>query len=227
MKPAALVFDLDDTLYPEREFVSSGFAAVDRWLRERRQITGFATEAGRLFEEGVRGHIFDDALDRLGVTGAGGLIPEMVDVYRRHSPGLRLFPDAEWAIRHFHRKVKLGLITDGYAEVQRRKLASLRIELFFDSLLFTDDLGRENWKPSPNSFQKMMEALGCPAAGCVYVGDNPAKDFVAPNRLGWTTIQVAREQGEYSGVAADALPADHRAKHVVRTLTCLGEILRE
>jgi putative hydrolase of the HAD superfamily len=41
-----------------------------------------------------------------------------------------------------------------------------------------------------------------PAARYVYVADNEAKDFVAPNARGWLTVKVAREGGEYLRAAA-------------------------
>ena len=225
MRTAALVFDLDDTLFPECEFVRSGFYAVDGWLQDQRAVAGFAAEAQRLFAEGARGRIFDEALRRLGVEGAAQLISPMVTVYRTHAPQLALYPDAKWAIEHFRGRFKLGLITDGYAQTQRNKVASLGIGGGFDAVVFTDDLGRAHWKPSPEPYRRMMAALGCPGPDCVYVGDNPAKDFVAANRLGWLTVQLTREDGEYGRVAADALPADHQAAHVIKSLHDLTEIL--
>jgi len=66
------------------------------------------------------------------------------------------------------------------------KLAATGLTRFFDAVIFTEELGREFWKPSPKAFEMLQDKLG---AGCVYVADNPAKDFVAPNKLGWLTIQ--------------------------------------
>ncbi len=225
--PTALVFDLDDTLFPEREFVQGGFAAVDRWLQGDHAVFGFEPEARRLFAEGLRGRIFDEALRRLGVDGAQTLVPRMVAVYRGHRPQLELFPDAQWALGHFRGRCKLGLITDGYAGTQRNKVAALGLGEGFEAIVFTDDLGRENWKPSPIPFQGLMETLGCPGSACVYVGDNPAKDFLAPNRLGWRTIQVAREEGEYRHTATDSLPADYQASRVIQSLRELEGVFDE
>jgi putative hydrolase of the HAD superfamily len=91
--------------------------------------------------------------------------------------------------------------------------------------MFTDNHGRENWKPSPEPFRRIAEALASPAAACAYVGDNPAKDFVAPNRLGWLTVHLQREGGEYRGIAPDELPQDHRARHEIGSLRELEGIL--
>jgi putative hydrolase of the HAD superfamily len=225
MKAEALVFDLDDTLYAERDFVLSGFAAVDGWLQQRRGVTGFAAEAQRVFATGVRGRIFDDVLDHLGVTHGADLIPEMVAVYREHRPALTLFPEALPVINGFRGRLRLGLLTDGYRQTQRNKVAALGIAGLFDLLIYTDDLGRENWKPSPVPFERMMAGLGCAGERCVYVGDNPTKDFLAPNRLDWLTVQILRESGEYGRVGAPALEPAFQAKRVIRSLGELDGIL--
>ena len=225
MKPAALVFDLDDTLFPERDFVRSGIAAAGRWLQRERGIHGFTAVARSLYGDGVRGTIFDETLERLGIEDAGARIPQLVEVYRAHRPRLALHPDARWALGRFARRIKLGLITDGYARTQRNKVASLGLGPVFDAVVFTDDLGRKHWKPSPRPFRAMMQALECAGPECVYVGDNPAKDFVAPNRLGWLTVQIVRPGGEYRATAIGALPKGHRPRHVIRSLRELTAIL--
>lgn len=220
---SALVFDLDDTLYPEREFVRSGFAAAGDWLHGEYEIAGLAEEATRLLDAGMRGRIFDEALARLGVREATTLVPTLVQVYRAHAPRLALYPDAAWAIAEFRGRFSLGLVTDGYAATQRNKVAALGIAPEFGAMVFTDDLGREHWKPSVRPFERIADALDCAAHECVYVGDNPAKDFVAPNRLGWLTIHVRRENGEYAG--RTGLTADQRAQREIGSLHELGEVL--
>ncbi len=221
---SALVFDLDDTLYPEREFVRSGFVAVDEWLRAQRGVTGFAAEAGRLFARGERGRIFDDALRTLDQEPVPDLVATLVEVYRAHVPRLALYPDAHWALRHFGARFKLGLVTDGYLATQRNKVAALGIAPWFGAVVYTDEFGREHWKPSPEGFRRVEQVLGCSGNACVYVGDNPAKDFVAPNRLDWRTVHLRRDTGEYGRTAVEELPADHRAGHRVNSLRELEEI---
>src|SRR5687767_769940 len=91
-----LVFDLDDTLYPECDYVRSGFAAVDRWLREHRGVTGFSEIANAHFRGGRRGNIFDLSLEELGLPRDPALVSRLVTVYREHKPSIRLHEDAEW-----------------------------------------------------------------------------------------------------------------------------------
>src|SRR4029453_15926219 len=86
-----VVFDLDDTLFPEQQYVLSGFRAVDVWLTEAQGVTGFYKRAHALFLAGAQGHIFDLALSALGRPGDKALINTLVQIYREHSPSVNLY----------------------------------------------------------------------------------------------------------------------------------------
>jgi putative hydrolase of the HAD superfamily len=199
----ALVFDLDDTLFPEREFVRSGFAAVDAWLRKDKAIVGFMERASTEFGSGVRGDIFNRALSSLGVVDDPQLVRQMVAVYREHQPQISLFPDAQWALDYFATTTQLGLITDGHLKVQQRKIAALSLSHRFEAIVYSDTFGRQGWKPSPLPYEEVTKKLGCAPSECVYVGDNPAKDFVTAKQLSWLTIRVRRSGTEHFAVQSD------------------------
>jgi putative hydrolase of the HAD superfamily len=206
-----LVFDLDDTLFPENAFVDSGFRAVGAWLSDRLGIGGFADAALKLHAAGIRGTVFDRTLEHLGVAPDPKLIADLVAVYRGHWPKICLHPDAAWALNYFRSLAWLGLLTDGPAATQRNKVAALGIGSRFDVLVYSDDHGRAHWKPDHLPYQKLMEATRCEGPNCVYVGDNPWKDFAGARELGWQTVQVCRADGLYSGAAVEAhLQAHHR-----------------
>jgi putative hydrolase of the HAD superfamily len=199
------VFDLDDTLFPESEFVQSGFRAVDAWLQETWDTKGFFEKASAQFEAGTRGNIFDQVLRELCVPAGAELVRQMVEVYRDHSPRINLFPDARWALDQLSGVCQLGLITDGYLRVQQRKVAALGISKRFASIVYSDLHGHEAWKPSPLPYQQVTRELGCNPDECVYIADNPAKDFITARKLNWLTIRVRRPDGEHTSVRLDAL----------------------
>lgn len=185
----AAIFDLDDTLYHERQYNVSGFRAVGAHLRAERGIEGFAETCLDLFERGVRADMFEHAARALGVQVD---VAELVKVYREHRPALTLFADAREVLGRVRGRYPLGLLTDGYGGVQRIKVAALGIEPLFDSVVYSDDLGRAAWKPSPEPYLRTMRNLDGRADRFVYVADNPTKDFVAARRLGWRTVEVCR-----------------------------------
>ena len=218
----ALVFDLDDTLFPEHEFVQSGFQAVGDWISEKYSIPGFFEVAWKLFAAGKRGNIFNLTLEDLGIEYEPFMIQKLLQIYREHQPTLFLHNDARWAINYFKDNQRLGIITDGYLTTQQNKVSALEIEQNFEIIVYTDLYGRENWKPSPFPYLKVMELTGCQGSECVYVGDNPRKDFVTAKKLGWLTIQICRQGGEYSTVRSEP---GYEADRTILSLTELEAIL--
>jgi putative hydrolase of the HAD superfamily len=198
-----VVFDLDDTLFPEKEFVLSGFQAVDNWVLQQYSISGFYEFAKQLFIDGKRGNIFNITLEQLEIKYDIGLIEKLVWVYRSHKPNIKLYEDAVWAIKYLNSHKLLGIITDGFLETQRNKVAALEIVPYLSKIIYSDEYGREFWKPSQKPYLKLMESLGCLGSECVYIGDNPAKDFVAAKKMGWKTIRIFRKNGEYSNIIVD------------------------
>jgi putative hydrolase of the HAD superfamily len=192
-----VVFDLDDTLFPEWQFVLSGFAAVDEWLQTTHKISGFESFARELFQAGSRGNIFDLALAKLGREPKKSLIQQMLRIYREHPPKIQLYEDAAWAINYFRARGPLGLLSDGYLVTQQNKFAALNIAEAFEAVVFSDALGRECWKPSPEPYRRIMQAIAGEPSEFVYVADNPAKDFVTARNLGWSTIHIDRPEGVY------------------------------
>ncbi len=202
-----VVFDLDDTLYPERDYVLSGFAAVDRWLVAQCGVIGFYERAHALFSAGQRGRIFDEVLTQLGLPAAPARVAELVDVYRQHVPALRLFSDADAVLQQIAHGFQLALITDGYRVAQEKKIAALALTARIPFCVVTDALGREFWKPSPEPYRRVMAHYGGQAEGYVYVADNPRKDFIGARRLGWKTVRVRRpgcEHSEYEPTAEES-----------------------
>jgi len=197
-EPLAIVFDLDDTLYPEWAFVRSGFSAVDRWLAAQHRVQGFLERAWRLHLDGLRGRVFNRALELLQIQVTPALIAEMLAVYREHTPAIEPYPDTLACLDELGARFQLALLTDGYAAVQRRKVAALGLAGRFAVVVYSDDLGREHWKPSPAPFLAVARKLGEASTPRVYVGDNPAKDFLGARSVGWRSIRIRRPDGEHA-----------------------------
>jgi putative hydrolase of the HAD superfamily len=219
----AIVFDLDDTLYPERQFVASGFRAVAEWIQQHYTVQGFFEVQMVLFANGQRKKIFDSALVQCGLAVDEELVEHMLAVYRSHIPQITLFKDAEQALLGCREYYQTGVITDGYAATQRNKVRALALESWIDVFVFSDDYGRKNWKPSAVPYQEMCEQLNLAAKHCVYVGDNPTKDFVTAKKLGWRTLRVVRQDTEHSD--SIVLP-EYDAEVAISSLNALPDILR-
>jgi putative hydrolase of the HAD superfamily len=190
-----LVFDLDDTLFLERDYVRTGFEAVGNWAGKQLGVHAFGERAWQLFQEGHREHVFDFVLKESGHEPSPKLIEEMVSVYRTHRPRISVLPDAIKCLASFHGKTKLALITDGPLAAQERKVRALRLKQWFDLVVFTDRWGNEFSKPHRRAFEYVQSRVKPDGRGFIYIGDNPKKDFSAPLALGWKTVRVRRLQG--------------------------------
>jgi putative hydrolase of the HAD superfamily len=215
---SVIVFDLDDTLYLERDFVRSGFMAVDRCVSHRFEISGFFDRAWSLFEAGRRGDIFNCALSELAIQVSPELVRLLVDIYRGHEPSIQLAPDAEEVLLAVCSRRRAALLTDGPRTTQARKVAVLDLIERLRPIVYTDDLGRGMQKPHPQGFLTIQGAFGLAAHEFVYVADNPSKDFLAPRQLGWRTVRVRRPEGQYAHLCVEA------AKEADHTVTSLTEL---
>lgn len=194
--PIGIVFDLDDTLYLERDYAFSGFSAVADWLERTHGIGGFAEQARTVFSKGERKRVFDTALAALRVDPKPALIAELVRTYRSHQPDICLTKDAERFLARWPGDLPLALLTDGFHQSQRNKVTALGIDRTrLRPIVYTDAWGSAYWKPHQRGFEFIASELGLPPAALVYVADNPAKDFIAPRALGWRTVRIARAAG--------------------------------
>ena len=221
-----VVFDLDDTLYDELDYCRSGFRAVARFLAKVAPIPCsdevFAS-LWRHFSAGNRTRTFDAALDDLGLDTDEALITQLIEVYRTHRPSLKLPADSRQTLETLRKTHTLALLTDGYLPAQRLKVQALGIEDYFKAIVYTEQLGRAFWKPSPVGFERLAEELDVDPAQMVYVGDNEAKDFIGPNRLGMLTVQLRRAARLHTaGTHADSLASPQIS---IRDITELPNIL--
>jgi putative hydrolase of the HAD superfamily len=218
--PEAIVFDLDDTLYLERDFVKSGFRAASIWLKEETGIEGLDKICLSLFNSGQRTKIFDTALTTLSIPQ--NMVEKVVEVYRNHSPEISLANDAKRYFENASKQLFFGLITDGHASTQMAKVQSLGLEPILNSIRCTGDWGREFWKPHPRGFEDMEQQSGLRGASLAYIADNPIKDFITPKERGWRTVQITRPERVHT------LPApthEHCANATITSLDDLNECL--
>jgi len=210
-----LIFDLDDTLYDERSFVESGLRAVSQFGSE-----AFGLDAGESFsfmmralEADGRGRIFDCWLSEYGLKNQRR-VADCVKVYRHHQPDITLPKLHRDLLRRLRQLHPLYLVTDGHKIAQQRKVEALGIAPYFRRVFITHRFGIAQAKPSLYCFEQIKKAEGCDWAQMLYLGDNPAKDFVNLNQVGAVTVRV--HTGVHAGVVAK--PAFDAAHHIERLI---------
>ncbi|HEY3142448.1 MAG TPA: HAD family hydrolase [Acidimicrobiales bacterium] len=216
----AIVVDIDDTLFLKRDYVRSGFDAVGRWVQRELGIVDFGQRAWAAFESGARETIFDEVLTGLGARSDDAVITALIARYRTHAPTIALAADAQTALDRWHGQVKLAAVTDGPVSSQLAKARALGLDRWTSLIVCTASLGPGKDKPHPAGFQQVQEELGVDGKGCVYVADNPKRDFAGPKSLGWRTVRVRRRLGLHS-----ALESGSDVDHEITSLDQLEAVL--
>ena len=201
----AVVFDLDDTLISERQYIESGFKVVSKFIGDKYNLDNdIVFECmNMLFEESSK-EVFNRVLDSFKIKYSKEELLYLIKVYREHTPEIEFFEDVIPTLEMLREKgMKLGIITDGYKETQSRKIEVLKCKELFDEIIITDEFGREFWKPQEKSYKLIAERLGVKLNEMIYVGDNVAKDFVTANELGITSICIQRNNRIYKGLEVE------------------------
>lgn len=192
----AVLFDLDDTIFPQSAWLSGAWEVVARAAPPGVDREALHRALVEIASEGSdRGRIIDRALERVGAAEVD-VVP-MVDAFRSHTPSaLTAYPGAVTGLANLRRLVPIGLVTDGDVGIQQAKLAALGLAEAFDVVIFSDWLGREQRKPHPAPFLAALESLGVAPSAAVHVGDRPGKDVAGAVAAGLLAIRVCT--GEYA-----------------------------
>lgn len=180
-RSSIVVFDLDDTLYPEIDFLRSGFRQIADAVLSRNfddpyeEMLSIYYEGKDPFKELICKYDYPFSVD------------EWLKMYRGHVPDIKLKNE----VKDFLARLKAagcltGLITDGRSITQRNKLKALELENYFDEVIISEEFGTA--KPDAQNYLYFEKKYG--KKSYYYIGNNFDKDFIAPNALGWTTIGI-------------------------------------
>ena len=210
VRDTCLVLDLDDTLYKEREYQTSGLRYVEKQIFNLYGVP-LAGQLVDLRDQGVA-DVFAEATKILGVPTS--VKQSFVMMYRYHSPDIGLTQDTSSFLQAA--KCDFGalvVLTDGRSATQRMKLRSL-------GLADVPAYISEEWE-SEKPDQKRFKAIMAEFKHCshfYYVADNPAKDFIAPNALGWTSICLKGDQRNVYSQSTDQLSDECLPSFYIRSL---------
>lgn len=179
-----VVFDLDDTLYKEIDYLKSAYYEIADWFRNHYDIYGLWGEMLRYY--GEKKDVFQEIIDFYKRPIEKEFL---LDMYRAHQPNIQLDDDTRFVLDYLKKSegYEIAIITDGRSLTQRNKAKALGLYQYLGDeldMLVSEEHGYE--KPDRYAYE-MVEAF-FPQCEYVYVGDNPKKDFLAPNRMRWNTI---------------------------------------
>jgi|APSaa5957512535_1039671.scaffolds.fasta_scaffold02112_5 putative hydrolase of the HAD superfamily len=206
MKCKAVIFDMDDTLFLEKDYVLSGFREVCFFLNSKFGID--ANESynflKKRFIKHGRNKIFNNLLSKydeeLQGVDINKLIEQLVDTYRKHEPDIDLNPMVKNVLTNIRqRNIKIVIATDGLSIMQENKYLALGLDKFVDNIVYC--WSHDAAKPSKKCFKIAAKMIGIDLKDCIIVGDHPEHDIVPARMLGAKTYRI--RTGRFSNLKDD------------------------
>ena len=174
-----VVFDLDDTLYKEVDFLRSAYVEIAQFLDKKNWLNLY-TYMFALYRE--KQNVFEMMSATYDVE-----INNLITCYREHVPQINLAEGAEELMRCIKlKKGNIAILTDGRKNTQENKINALGLRDTIDKAFISEELGTE--KPDPNNFIAIENHFK--SKRYFYIGDNLKKDFISANARKWNTIAL-------------------------------------
>jgi len=213
MKNKTIVFDLDDTLYNEIDYLTSAYKEIAAKLSTYtltqideicifNLLIQFYNDKKNPFEEIIRFLHLNEIKKE-----------DLLKLYRNHIPNIKMHLGFDVLLQKLKKNnYNLGVITDGRIIQQRNKIHSLGLEQFVTEIVISEEFGSE--KPDIRNFTFFHDKF--PGNTFMYVADNPKKDFISPNQLGWDTVCLLERGRNIHGQNFN-IPMDYLPKYYVRS----------
>lgn len=212
MKGKYFIFDLDDTLMYEIEYLRSAYVEIATMIAP--------SDPEIIFEKMIK--LYKDKSDVFeyiskyyrNYTKEG-----LLHIYRQHQPTIKPSDGAVDLLRKIKESGhKIGLITDGRSITQRNKIRALNIEHFMDKIIISEEFGSS--KPNEQNYKAFIEEG---IDEYYYIADNISKDFIVPNKLGWTSICLL-DNGQNIHKQDFDKPKEYLPNHKIVSLNTVMEI---
>lgn len=180
----AVIFDLDDLLYKEFDFLRSGYWTIAKLVSGNNYKEIFRLMMSQYFSNQP---VLDWLCNDYFKGHCSYSIESLLEVYRTHMPEISLDSGTTRLLDALKANGNsMGLITDGRSITQRNKIKALGLEKWIGDFIISEEFGYE--KPSKRPYRHFMEKFKTDRF--IYLADNYNKDFRAPNELEWRTIAL-------------------------------------
>ncbi len=179
-----IVFDLDDTLYNEIDYLKSAYKEIASIISDE-LLLDFSTIYKQMLEYYyAKKNVFSEILSQYKLSYS---LQDILKLYRNHKPNIKLTSDRIDVIRWLKcNDISMGILTDGRSLTQRNKIEALGLNMYISEIVISEEFGSE--KPNINNYKHFETIFG--KSEYYYIGDNIKKDFVTPNACDWITIRV-------------------------------------
>ena len=218
-----IIFDLDDTLYKEINFIKNGFKAVAKYIckNSKYKTKKIYKEIFDIFKKEGRKKVFNKILKRKKDLSFYKLAT-LVEIYRHNRYNIKIQKSDLNFIKKLSKTYPLYIVTDGSPEVQKTKVKKLSLKKYFKKIYYTYAFGKSFGKPSLKCFKLIKKKEKADWRKIVYIADNPRKDFVNLNKKKAMTIRILKGFNENLKFSKN-----YEAKYFIKKLSDISNIINK
>ena len=151
---------------------------------------------GKIGKEQLRYARLSEVFTKCNFKASDRLIREMADGYIEHlSSFTHVFDHTHHVLEYLSKDYPLHILTNGFAEIQSKKLQGAGLADFFDLVINAEDVGYK--KPDPQIFSIATSRLGALPNEVIHIGDDLEADIIGARNSGWNAIHFDKE-GEFN-----------------------------
>ena len=195
-----IFFDLDHTLW---DFDKNSILAFDKIFQNDfpkiktdefiKHYIPINQACWKLFQvdaishEELRYRRLKDSFDAISFTISDAQINQISEDYIQFLPDFNhLFEDALTVLKYLKERYELHIITNGFAEVQFRKIANSKLEPYFKTITNSEMAGAK--KPNPIIFQHALEKANASKVESIMIGDSIEADVIGALDFGMKAL---------------------------------------
>lgn len=147
----------------------------------------------KITKEKLRYDRLKNTFNALSYTVEDALIHLLAEEYLTYLPThIHLFSDAIAILNYLKPKYRLHIITNGFTEVQDKKLKSADIHHYFCHVVNSESVGVK--KPNPLIFEHALEKALAEPHNTVMIGDSLEADILGAINVGMKTIHLNHQK---------------------------------
>ncbi len=211
----AVLFDLDDTLWPIVPVIVRAESVMFEWLtanapkvaqqftieslRERRKALLAENPRYAIDLRALRHAALCEAFSSCGEDPVK--VDHAIDIFSEARNSVTLFDDVHPILARLHRRVALGSVSNGVAD-----LITIGLAHYFQVSIAAHSFGSA--KPDPAIFHAACDALGVAPPETVYIGDDPVLDVQGAQQAGLRAVWMNRSALQPRRILPDHIEPD-------------------
>ncbi len=148
----------------------------------------------KITKEELRYQRLRSVFDKMGHAITDGAVHKLSDDYIANLPSYNhLFPYTVEILEYLKPKYKLHIITNGFKEIQNKKLKNSNIDIYFNQIINSEMAGVK--KPNPIIFELALNSASATAEKSIMIGDSLEADIIGAKTMGFSTIHFNAHNG--------------------------------